>query len=91
VPVRSDRTASPEALADTCRRLNPQISCEIAASLAEALQRAATESLVVVAGSLYLIGEALELLGLVPESYHREHELNEYHPQLTMAPTSARP
>jgi dihydrofolate synthase/folylpolyglutamate synthase len=85
VPVRSDRSAKPAELLETCRRIHSRAPVETAVSLAEALQRASAEPLVVVAGSLYLIGEALELLGLAPATAHSEHELNEYHPGLTVA------
>ena len=64
VPVASGRTADALALADACRVANPKaetISCK---SLAEALEKTAADEFVVITGSLYLVGEALELLGL---------------------------
>jgi hypothetical protein len=43
----------------------------------KALQRVAHDKFVVITGSLYLIGEALELLGRVPTA-KSERELNEW-------------
>ncbi len=75
VPVSSDRTVSAADLAAVCREVNPAI--ETAGSLNEALQWTQKDRFIVVTGSLYLIGEALELLGLLP-SAGGERELNEW-------------
>lgn len=78
VPVKSQRTASPQELAETCRAANPQAEIRPAASLAEALGLAAGDPFVVIAGSLYLIGEAMELLKLSPGKWNDERSLNEW-------------
>jgi folylpolyglutamate synthase/dihydropteroate synthase len=69
-------------LAEVCRKTNPAAVVAACHSLGEALDRAADEKFVVITGSLYLVGEALELLGLSPAS-HAERGLNEW--------TTARP
>jgi dihydrofolate synthase/folylpolyglutamate synthase len=77
VPVASERSANPHELAEVCRKINP--SAEIAAchSLGNALDQAAGDEFVVVTGSLYLVGEALEWLGLSPAG-RNERSLNEW-------------
>jgi dihydrofolate synthase/folylpolyglutamate synthase len=78
-PVTSNRTASAETLAAACREANPAAQVAAAASLHEALQRTQKSDLVVIAGSLYLIGEALELLG--ESAAVNERSLNEWSPR----------
>lgn len=77
VPVGSNRTAAAEDLAAACREQLPETT-EVCSSLAEALSKTEHESLVVIAGSLYLVGEALELLGLSPAGSASERGLNEW-------------
>jgi dihydrofolate synthase/folylpolyglutamate synthase len=77
VPVSSQRTANPDELTEACRAANPSANVSVCHSLSEALQEAATEQFVIVTGSLYLIGEALELLGRVSPA-KSERELNEW-------------
>lgn len=82
VPVHSERTAEPHSLAGVCHDANAAIPTQECASLAEAMENSASAPFVVVAGSLYLIGEAMELLRLspVPESSGngKERRLNEW-------------
>jgi dihydrofolate synthase / folylpolyglutamate synthase len=80
-PVPSPRTASAEALALVCRAANPSAEIISTQALAEALARVEEDSLVVITGSLYLVGEAMELLGL--NAGRGERALNEW--------TAARP
>jgi dihydrofolate synthase/folylpolyglutamate synthase len=75
VPVASDRGAAASDLAAECRAFLPNAT-EACGSLAEAFAKAEGDSLVVVAGSLYLVGEALEWLGLSPDV--SERALNEW-------------
>ncbi len=63
-PVASPRSAGPEQLATVCREANPRAEVLVTGSCAAALQLSAQEPLVVLTGSLYFIGEAMELLGL---------------------------
>ncbi len=78
VPVPSERSATPQELAEACRRANPQAQVAEYASLREALAAVAEDSFVTIAGSLYLVGEAMELLHLSPAKAHNERGLNEW-------------
>jgi dihydrofolate synthase/folylpolyglutamate synthase len=62
VPVHSERSALPDQLREACRRTNPDVPVDTCVSLTDALAATESESFTVVAGSLYLIGEAMELL-----------------------------
>ncbi|MBI5800252.1 MAG: bifunctional folylpolyglutamate synthase/dihydrofolate synthase [Verrucomicrobia bacterium] len=64
VRVASNRTTEPAVLAGHCRRANPTALVTAHESLKDALAALEAEPRVVIAGSLYLIGEALERLGL---------------------------
>jgi dihydrofolate synthase/folylpolyglutamate synthase len=79
VPVRSDRTASPAGLADSCRAANPGAEVRVCASVPEAMAESTRDPFTLVAGSLYLVGEAMEWLGLSPTAGASESEahLNE--------------
>jgi dihydrofolate synthase/folylpolyglutamate synthase len=76
VPVASGRTAQPELLCAAARKANSALAPRCAASLSEGLALARSASHVVVAGSLYLVGEALELLD--EASAPGERTLNEW-------------
>ena len=78
VRVGSERTADSERLADSCRRANPNAEVHACASLADAWRAAVDESFVVIAGSLYLIGEALDLMQLNAPASTDEKRLNEW-------------
>ena len=77
VPVGSERTASAAELAAVCRETQSLVTMECS-SLAEAAQRTANDPFVVITGSLYLVGEALELLGLGPAGDASERGLNDW-------------
>jgi folylpolyglutamate synthase/dihydropteroate synthase len=74
--VSSKRTASPDALAPVCRAANTSAEVIVADALSAALSAAERDSLVVVTGSLYLVGEAMEMLGLSASA--NERALNEW-------------
>jgi dihydrofolate synthase/folylpolyglutamate synthase len=78
VPVSSERTAAPAALLAACHRANPAAPACLCPALADALQQTAAEPFTVVAGSLYLIGEAMELLQVTPAPPADEKGLNEW-------------
>ena len=78
VPVPSERSATPQELAEACRRANPQAQVLPCASLDQAVAAAAEDSFVAIAGSLYLVGEAMELLHLSPAKATSERGLNEW-------------
>ena len=91
-PVHSERTAEPHGLAEVCQRANPQAQVAECPSLAAALSASAQDAFVIVAGSLYLIGEAMELLELSPATPSSERGLNEWSGDARSAPIStARP
>ena len=77
VPVRSERSASPAGLAEACRQSNPRAEVQICVSVQDALAVSAADSFTLVAGSLYLVGEVMELLGLSPNESGSEAHLNE--------------
>jgi dihydrofolate synthase/folylpolyglutamate synthase len=83
VPVSSRRSATPEELMPVCRAANPTAIIETCHSLAEALLHTRNDSFVVVTGSLYLVGEAMELLHLAPAGAVNERDLNEWGTALT--------
>ena len=66
VPVASVRTVRAEELATAFRMANPAAEVTSVESLADALKACAGEEFIVLTGSLYLVGEALELLGILP-------------------------
>lgn len=75
VPIASARAGDQsELVAGIQARDVPVTECT---SLVEALGDSRDEAEVVVAGSFYLIGEALELLGQVPDGVRSERALNE--------------
>ena len=76
VPVASRRSASPERVAAACAQANRAGETLVRGSLAQALASASHDPFVVITGSLYLVGEAMELLGLAPGA--GERELNEW-------------
>lgn len=77
-PVASERTGDPRELAAACRRANPGTEVVETDSLPEALAATAGESLVVITGSLYLVGEAMELLNISVAGRGSERHLNEW-------------
>jgi dihydrofolate synthase / folylpolyglutamate synthase len=78
VPVHSERTAEPHGLAEACRRANPAVQVREYPSLAAALLDIANAPFITIAGSLYLIGEAMESLQLSPATATGERGLNEW-------------
>ena len=77
-PVASERTASPMTLAEGCRRANPTAVVAECGSLKEALAATERDPFVLITGSLYLVGEALELLNVSTAPGARESSLNEW-------------
>jgi dihydrofolate synthase/folylpolyglutamate synthase len=77
VPVASERTADAAELATAFRSANPAADVLVGKNLAEALIASKDAAFIVVTGSLYLVGEALELLGHSP-AQTGERGLNEW-------------
>jgi dihydrofolate synthase/folylpolyglutamate synthase len=78
VPVNSARSLAPDRFLSVCKEANPTALIEVCPSLAEALRQSAGEPFVVITGSLYLVGEATEHLGLSPAPPNDERGLNEW-------------
>lgn len=77
VPVASERTAAAGDLAAAFQAARPGAEVVACTTLAEALAAARGEPFLVITGSLYLVGEALEQLGLSPAETG-ERALNEW-------------
>ncbi len=78
VPVRSERTCDPDQLARWCMAANPRLKITIVGSLTEAYTQACREKAeaIVITGSLFLVGEALDRLGFAhPTRAKTEKEL----------------
>src|ERR1043166_2471227 len=84
-PVKSERTLAPATLLAACAHSNPEANVTAFYSLAEALQASRDDEALVITGSLYLVGEALELLGLSPAPAQDERTLNEWGPPVHAA------
>jgi len=78
VPVPSERSATPQELGSACRQANPRAQVLEYTTVSEALADTDQDRFVVLAGSLYLIGEAMELLELSPANSRSERGLNEW-------------
>ena len=78
-PVQNERTIAAAELLAPCRAANQAAAIVVCDSLPDALRRAADAPFVLITGSLYLIGEALELLGVTPAKVPSERGLNESH------------
>jgi folylpolyglutamate synthase/dihydropteroate synthase len=77
VPVTSERTANAAELAATFRAARPALDAIALPSLTNALSACNEAPFVVITGSLYLVGEALEQLGYSPANAG-ERGLNEW-------------
>jgi len=81
VGVSSERSADPAQLREACRRTNSEVEVTVCQTLTEALALTASEPFVVLAGSIYLIGEAMERLHLATNPATDEKPLNEWIPR----------
>ncbi|MBL9171197.1 MAG: bifunctional folylpolyglutamate synthase/dihydrofolate synthase [Verrucomicrobiales bacterium] len=81
VRVDSNRTATPDELEPFCRSRAPQLRIEKADTVAAALRSTRDAELSVIAGSLYLVGQALELLQPAEGPSLPERALNEWAPK----------
>jgi dihydrofolate synthase/folylpolyglutamate synthase len=77
VPVASERTADANELAKVFRSANPAAEVFVCKTFSEAVIASKDEPFVVITGSLYLVGEALEQFGLSPGGAG-ERGLNEW-------------
>jgi dihydrofolate synthase/folylpolyglutamate synthase len=79
-PCITSGRPTPMLLAGVCAEANPRTQVLELPGLAAALAEAAGDEFVVIAGSLYLIGEAMELLHLSAAPEQNERKLNEWGP-----------
>jgi dihydrofolate synthase/folylpolyglutamate synthase len=77
VPVASARTADARELANYFCAANPATEATAFENLAAAIIASKNEPFIIITGSLYLVGEALELFGQTPGSTD-ERSLNEW-------------
>jgi dihydrofolate synthase/folylpolyglutamate synthase len=77
VPVASDRSADPAELAAAFRAAHTGLQATVAATFMDALNACHDKPYIVITGSLYLVGEALERLGFSPAGAG-ERGLNEW-------------
>jgi len=70
VPVKSKRGLPPKEMLSVCKGA-------VCNSLQEAIEQTQADEQVVITGSLYLVGEAMELLGIAPAPAQDERTLNE--------------
>jgi len=77
VPVASARTADAHELAKTFYAANPNAEVVALENFKEAIIASKNEPFIVITGSLYLVGEALEQLGFLPDDAG-ERGLNEW-------------
>jgi dihydrofolate synthase/folylpolyglutamate synthase len=80
VPVNSERTCDPQQLVPLCRAANPRAEVKACVNLQEAYSQAVRnkDDLVIITGSLFLVGEALGRLRLAswsPPSSEKEFVL----------------
>ena len=75
-PTGSDRSADPQRMVAACQQVNKTATIYVCAGLAQALKEVDAETFTTIAGSLHMIGEAMELLHLWPAS--DERGLNEW-------------
>jgi dihydrofolate synthase/folylpolyglutamate synthase len=85
-PVKSGRALDPLLLQNVFLEIRPEAPVTVCASLGDALGNVSGDPLVLVAGSLYLIGEAMERLGLCPVTETDERALNEWTARVRGAP-----
>jgi dihydrofolate synthase/folylpolyglutamate synthase len=78
VPVRSERGADPDRLAETCRATHNLCEITVSDSIPLALEQTRNAGLTVVTGSIYLVGEALRLLDAGTDNSPTEQSLNEW-------------
>ncbi|MGV3754521.1 MAG: bifunctional folylpolyglutamate synthase/dihydrofolate synthase [Verrucomicrobiota bacterium] len=78
VPVSSQRTATPEELGAACQMANPCVMIHLHPTLSQALAATDEKPFRLITGSLYLVGEAMEKLGIAAVPSRDERALNEW-------------
>jgi dihydrofolate synthase/folylpolyglutamate synthase len=75
-PVESERSATPETLAAYCQAANPKARVHCTTSLHEAIEQ--VRGVTLLTGSLYFVGQAIELLQPAGRAGQGERGLNEW-------------
>ena len=78
VPVSSPRTLDASQLAAACQAARPEIPVEHRATLRAALAECGTDDFLLITGSLYLVGEAMDELRALPAKHPTERALNDW-------------
>jgi len=78
VPMKSERALPPKEMVSMWQQANLSVPVSVCASLAEGMDRVKAEPFILITGSLYLVGEAMELLGLADSPAREERSLNEW-------------
>jgi dihydrofolate synthase/folylpolyglutamate synthase len=78
VPVSSQRTVAPAELATACQSANPCVLLHLHETLSQALAATEQKPFRLITGSLYLVGEAMEKLGIAAVPSRDERALNEW-------------
>ena len=74
--VNSERSNDPSRLAELCRQANPRATVEIFQDVVAAYQATCTQTeILVITGSLFLVGEAMNRLGLIDRTATSATEL----------------
>ncbi len=79
--IASERAFPANELAKLCRQANPAALVEEAQSVGEALALVEDAPFVLLTGSLYFVGEALEVLGVLRSEGADEKALNDWKPK----------
>lgn len=79
--IGSERAFPAGELARLCRRANPSAIVSEAQSVGDALEQTRDEPFVLLTGSLYFVGEALEFLGVLRSEGADEKALNDWKPK----------
>ena len=79
--ISSERALPAGELARLCRRANPSATVSEAQSVGDALEQVRDEPFVLLTGSLYFVGEALEFLGVLNSEGADEKALNDWKPK----------
>jgi len=77
-PVESERTVAPELLGQYCSAANPSAQVVICTSLEDAIEHAQDARWLLITGSLFLVGQALELLQVGAAPTVPERQLNDW-------------
>ncbi len=79
--ISSERALPAGELARLCLRANPSATVSEAQSVGDALEQVRDEPFVLLTGSLYFVGEALEFLGVLNSEGADEKALNDWKPK----------